>query len=135
MSATRWQQGLLCLALIALIAAPLWAQFTYYGNQTVPIPGVDAYGNWSTPLGSNIVCRAYYDPTNGITFVAGSGYVTNLYGNQTSFVNRGIAISDALSGDALTATTDFEYIARPRARNLSRALLLAVYNPLRLPQE
>lgn len=110
------------LALTAISVAALTSI-----SATYPIPGVDAAGNPSqvTGIGSG---KIYKESRSGIVFGTFVGVVPNQLGAATFFINQGLPISDPVTQETHTATTDVEIVFAPTG-SLSQASLVLVHIP------
>lgn len=107
--ATPRQVGL-ALCLVALCATTALARNRLYRWNIATLSGVNATGSADDTIGGKAPVKVYIDPLTGIVTQVGQGIVTNAFGFNRLFADRGLKLNNPTTGEDVTATSDLEVI-------------------------
>jgi hypothetical protein len=98
------------LCLVAFCTSISLARRRLYRYNIATLSGVDLNGTADDLLGGKAPVKVYKDPISGIVLQLGQGLVTNDFGFNRLFGDRGLTIVDPTTGNTVTATSDLEVI-------------------------
>lgn len=100
----------LALCLVALCATTALARNRLYRYNIATLASVTSTGSADDMGGKKAPVKIYKDSLTGIVTQVGQGIVTNAFGFNRFFANRGLKLTDPTTGKDVTATSDLEVI-------------------------